>query len=76
MTTKKKPTRRVRSTDRNWRRDLLARDIFTALTVRDHGKPMGPDLTDEQIWSTNAVAALKAAEQFERARAAFKPRSA
>lgn len=75
MAAKKKPRRRVLDRDRNWRRDLLARDIFTALTIAKHGVSLGPGITEEQIWKSYATTALAAAEQFEQSRKDFKPRS-
>ncbi len=66
MTTTKKKTvrKRVRANDRHWRRDLMARDIFIALVVREP-KPLDSA-------ATLADTALFAAATFERHRAEWR----
>lgn len=73
MATKKKTVRtRTRVTgDRSWRRDLLARDIFTALVVKHYGEPRDQSVSTDRLWQTLADTALFAAHTFELHRAEF-----
>lgn len=65
-------TRTRSRSERSWRRDMLARDLFIALCVKSKWPDLGPGISLEQERAVLAREALVSADVFEDERATFR----